>query len=265
MKDPETGKRISRLNPKEAWVIQNVPHLRVINDELWERVKQRQASTALGKHSKDSAKGFWDRRRPRFLLSGLIKCGECGSGFVKISQQHFGCASARNKGTCSNVKTIRKDLLEATILNGLQEHLMDEELLEVFCHEYTTHLNTLRMAETGNRARDEARLSKITRDLDLLVDAIIDGVPADRVKDRMITLEAEKAEIETRLPKQPKKEKPLLHPSMSVRYRTAVAGLRESLMDQSKNQKNCRDIAELDRPDCASPLCYRAFWFLDRH
>ena len=45
--------------------------------------------TALGKHDK-SGEGFWDRRRPRFLLSGLVKCGACGSGFVKISQHHYG-------------------------------------------------------------------------------------------------------------------------------------------------------------------------------
>lgn len=98
IKDPDTGKRISRLNPKDEWIVQEVPHLRIIDDTLWQRVKDRQEKSSLGKRDKDGA-GFWDRRRPRFLLSGLIKCGVCGSGFVKISQNHFGCAGARNKGT----------------------------------------------------------------------------------------------------------------------------------------------------------------------
>ncbi|OWY08448.1 hypothetical protein B6V72_18560 [Thioclava sp. F34-6] len=178
--------------------------------------------------------GYWDRRRPRFLLSGLIKCGVCGSGFVKISQNHFGCAGARNKGTCTNTKTIRKDVLEATVLSGLQHNLMNDELLEVFCEEYTRHMNALRMAETGNRARDEAKLTKIVRDLDRLVDAIIDGVPAERVKDRMETLEIQKTEIEARLTSAPQEEKPLLHPSMGVRYRKALSELRESL-EQNAN------------------------------
>jgi hypothetical protein len=176
---------------------------------------------------------FWDRRRPRFLLSGLIKCGGCGSTFVKISQQHFGCASARNKGTCENKRTIRRDVLEPSVLNGLQHYLMDEELLALFCEEYTRHLNALRMAESGNRAKDEARLKKVIRELDRMIDAICDGVPAERVKDRMITLEAERAEIEKRLEAEPKEEKPLLHPSMGARYRKAVLELRESLADQT--------------------------------
>ncbi len=236
LKDPETGKRVSRLNPKDEWIVHDVPHLRIIEDALWEKVKARQNETALGKQDKGEL-GFWDRRRPRFLLSGLIKCGTCGSGFVKISQHHFGCASARNKGTCANRRTIRRDVLEATVLNGLQHHLMDDELLAVFCEEYTRHLNALRMAETGNRARDEAKLAKITRDLDRLVDAIIDGVPADRVKGRMEALEAERIELEARLSAAQKDEKPLLHPSMGARYRKAVAELRDALTRQDGNHE----------------------------
>ncbi len=231
IKDPVTGKRVSRLNPKDEWIVHDVPHLRIIEAELWNDVKASQEETALGKQ--DKREGFWEKRRPRFLLSGLIKCGSCGGGFVKISQQHFGCANARNKGTCTNAKTARKDVLEATVLNGLQHHLMDDELLAVFCEEYTKHLNELRMAETGNRARDEARLAKIVRDLDRMIDAIIDGVPAERVKDRMVALEDEKASIEARLGDAPAEEKPLIHPSMGGRYRKAVSELRASLADQS--------------------------------
>lgn len=233
VKDPETGKRLSRLNPADQWIVHDVPHLRIIEDDLWQKVKARQDATALGKHDKSKTEGFWDRRRPRFLLSGLIKCGCCGSTFVKISQQHFGCASARNKGTCENKRTIRRDVLEASVLNGLQHHLMNEEMLNVFCEEYTRHLNALRIAESGNRTKDESRLSKIVRELDRMIDAICDGVPAERVKDRMIALEAEREKIEKRLEAAPKDEKPLLHPSMGARYRNAVAELRTTLAGQS--------------------------------
>ena len=39
VKDPRTGKRVARPNPREAWEIIDVPHLRIISDELWERVR----------------------------------------------------------------------------------------------------------------------------------------------------------------------------------------------------------------------------------
>ncbi|WP_367176988.1 zinc ribbon domain-containing protein [Donghicola sp.] len=41
-------------------------------------------------------------RRPSYLLSGLLECGDCGSGYSMINQERMGCSAARNKGTCSN-------------------------------------------------------------------------------------------------------------------------------------------------------------------
>ena len=32
---PDTGKRVSRLNPKSEWIIQEGPELRIIDDDLW--------------------------------------------------------------------------------------------------------------------------------------------------------------------------------------------------------------------------------------
>ncbi|MEH6775935.1 MAG: recombinase family protein [Cereibacter changlensis] len=42
IKDPATGKRQARLNPPEAWIIEEVPELRIIDDDLWQEVKERQ-------------------------------------------------------------------------------------------------------------------------------------------------------------------------------------------------------------------------------
>ena len=46
VKDPETGKRVSRLNPDSGWIVQDVAGLRIIDQELWERVKARQGALA---------------------------------------------------------------------------------------------------------------------------------------------------------------------------------------------------------------------------
>jgi site-specific DNA recombinase len=35
VKDPDTGKRVSRLNPSSVWITTDVPHLRIVPDELW--------------------------------------------------------------------------------------------------------------------------------------------------------------------------------------------------------------------------------------
>ena len=43
IKDPDTGKRVSRLNPERDWVVNDVPALRIIDDELWQAVQARHA------------------------------------------------------------------------------------------------------------------------------------------------------------------------------------------------------------------------------
>jgi site-specific DNA recombinase len=46
VKDPSTGKRVSRPNPETAWIRTEVPHLRVVDDALWNAVRERQKQIA---------------------------------------------------------------------------------------------------------------------------------------------------------------------------------------------------------------------------
>ena len=46
IKVPSTGKRVSRHNPESEWIKTAVPALRIIDDELWQAAKARQAELA---------------------------------------------------------------------------------------------------------------------------------------------------------------------------------------------------------------------------
>ncbi|WP_114090138.1 recombinase family protein [Thalassospira profundimaris] len=237
IKDPETGKRVSRLNDEADWIIQDVPEMRIVDQDLWDRVKARQGAlkaktSSAASHDKDDA-GYWDRRRPRYLFSGLMKCGACGGGVVNLNAHRIGCAAARNKGTCDNTRTLKRDDVEAAILNGLRNHLMDPELFSVFCEEYTRHLNKLRIEHNAARSGMEARLAKIERELDKLVQAICEGIPAAKVKDKMWELENQKAELEAKL-KDTQEEPVLIHPNMAASYRDQVAALHDALNDKAR-------------------------------
>ncbi|MHC4433960.1 MAG: recombinase family protein, partial [Planctomycetota bacterium] len=225
LKDPETGKRISRMNEPSVWVVQDVPDLRIVDQDLWDRVKARQGSLRIKQSTKD---GMWDRRRPRYLLSGLIKCGHCGGGYSVISQTHLGCSTARNKGTCINLRAIKRETLEEHVLGGLRHHLMDPELAKVFAEEYSRHLNTLRKTKNASIERDRAELAKIVGEQEKLVDAICDGVPAVRLKDRMIVLEQRQQELERKLATATE-EPVLIHPNMGKVYRAQVEHLATAL------------------------------------
>ena len=65
-----------------------------------------------------------------------MRCGACGGPYTKISRDLFGCTTAREKGTCDNRLNIRTDTLEATVLDGLRDRLMEPELFKVFAMEF---------------------------------------------------------------------------------------------------------------------------------
>jgi len=92
VKNPDTGKRVSRLNPPSEWMTREVPALRIVSDELWTAAKARQERT---RHAMKSAGHLGRARRPQYLFSGLTKCGVCGAGFIMSGKNRLGCFGAR--------------------------------------------------------------------------------------------------------------------------------------------------------------------------
>jgi site-specific DNA recombinase len=136
LKDPRTGKRISRQNAADTLIVHDVPDLRIVPQDLWDVAKQRQDTPSRRPQPANRKPAFWERQRPRYLVTGLAKCGVCGSSYVKISANLFGCAAARDRGTCANRLNIRTETLENTILDLLKTRLMEPQLFKAFCEEF---------------------------------------------------------------------------------------------------------------------------------
>jgi len=85
VKDPSTGKRIARANPESEWHRQDVPELCIVDEELWTAVQAKRAERG-GPH-------LYQRRRPKWLLSGLLRCGCCGA--ATASSTRTTCAARR--------------------------------------------------------------------------------------------------------------------------------------------------------------------------
>src|SRR5215207_10576565 len=130
-----------------------------------------------------------------------------------ISASHVGCAAARNKGTCDNRRSFDRAKVETRILDALATRLMDPALFAAFCEEYVAETNRLRAAASSEQRSLEAERERIGRDLQRLVDAILDGASAAAVKDRMRQLEARQAEIDAAL-EDAGEPPPALHPVM---------------------------------------------------
>ncbi|MES9993990.1 MAG: recombinase family protein [Candidatus Thiodiazotropha sp.] len=233
IKDPSTGKRVTRLNDESQWIRQSMPDLRIVSQELWDAAKARQKVLDAG------LQNLHKNNRPRYLLSGLLKCGCCGGGFAKINAERYGCSQARNKGesVCANKRTIKKETIESLVLNALQTRLMRDDLLKVFCEEYTRHFNALQNQQDQALKAYQSEQAKLAKERENMIQAIKDGVPADMIKDELKALSDRLEELETLLKTKPK-ARPLLHPSMAERYRREISDLRNAL-----NQEETRGEA----------------------
>ncbi|TGD45347.1 hypothetical protein EEB11_02000 [Pseudotabrizicola sediminis] len=150
----------------------------------------------------------------------------------KISKDAFGCSAARNKGraVCTNTAVIKQSDLEARVLDALVHNLMDPDAVAAFCEAYTSERNRLAAAVAQGRGSLQKELAQVLRDHAKLVDAIIAGVPAAQVKDKMISLDTRRQEIEAQLSAADATPAPVrFHPKMSETYRHRVAALIRGL------------------------------------
>lgn len=241
VKDPDSGKRQARPNPPELWIVEEVPHLRIIDDALWARVKRRQGAIRQDilteRADANDAPRVERGHRPRYLLSGLLHCGCCGSGYIMISASRYGCAAARNSGTCSNRKTIARDAVEKRVLNGLQSRLMHPDLIREYIITCQQEIQRERSDTLAARSEHERRHARVVWEIENIVTAISKGMFYESMKAKMDALETERVDLEAKLVALPEPEPVILHPGLADIYARKVADLATALNDRDGRQE----------------------------
>ncbi|MDH6234986.1 hypothetical protein M2281_005608, partial [Mesorhizobium soli] len=194
-----TGKRVSRLNPQAAWIVTDVPELRIVDDQLWQTVKARQSeiadkriklSAALQAHHRRNRLN--DARRPKSLLSGLVVCGCCGGPYALRSVDRCACSSHTSNGGCANRRTIARIELEQRVPAGLKDRLMAPEAA---AHAYAEATNRLNRQHRTNASAWKVELVKVEKQIRSVIEAIKAGMFHASMKAEMDRLEARKIEL----------------------------------------------------------------------
>ena len=232
VKDPRTGKRLARPNPAEQWERVEVPDLRLIDDDLWNRVKERQRSVRIEMGRDASGNALNRVHRRKYLFSGLLRCGVCGSGYTITGKDRYGCASHRSKGTCTNNHSIKRQVIEGRVLSGLKDRLMAPELVATFIEEFTAEINRHAVDAEQDRRSREREHATVMRKIDAILKAIEDGMYTPSMKDRLLALEDQKGELQAALDTPP--PSPLrIHPNIHKIYERKVADLANVLNDDA--------------------------------
>jgi site-specific DNA recombinase len=230
VKDPRTGKRVARPNPREKWEVTEVPHLRIVDEALWQQVKERQ-KTLRFEISRDNTTGNALNRahRRHFLLSGLLVCGACGGGYTIVGRDRYGCAAHRSKGTCTNTLLIGRHELEDRVLSGLKDRLMTPDLVAAFVDAFNAEMRNLAISAERESLVVKRKLVEIERKLAAIIRVIEDGGYSPTVRAHLMALEQEKTGAEMRLCNSKPAPVLRLHTKLPDLYRSKIEGLAEAL------------------------------------
>jgi len=182
-RNPETGKRVPRLRPRDEWIVQHDESLRIVPQELWERVKQHQRDVAR----KSAGQTYRGGRYPKYLFSGLLKCGLCGANYVLRNGAEYGCSFHTNRGVtaCRNGLGVKRRLLEDRLLNEIRHQLFRPDAI-AYALERANQLLQARARESRRSLEDRHRLETELRDalakLGHIRDAIERGLLSDLTK-----------------------------------------------------------------------------------
>ena len=220
--DPETRRKRIRPTTPDQWTIVDAPELRIIDDATWKAVTAR-------RNRFEGVKAT-HQRRPRRLLSGLVKCGVCGGGYTVIGAEKWGCASRRSRGSCSNGRTIQTHLLEQRVLSALSETLLAPELVSEFVREFHRRRAERGRSSGAEREKAERRVAAERAKVDRLVRAVTDGgAEFSAIRDALAKARQELEAAETIVAETAAAPVIALHPNLADEYRRLVTDLRHFL------------------------------------
>jgi DNA invertase Pin-like site-specific DNA recombinase len=206
----ENGTRLSRRRPESEWVRVEVPELRIVSEELWERVQD----VNRRRREKDVARRLGGMTRTEssrtYLFGGMMHCGVCGGSFTVVGGKapyvYYGCRNRRFRQTCTARTGIRRERLEQQLLAAISKNLLDPRLEQERAREFSCQLNAAieREQELGreaelNRPQFEAERSDLENQARNLVDAVSKHGMSSFLSAQLATIEVRLAEIERRL------------------------------------------------------------------
>ena len=228
VKDPDTGKRLSRPNPKNDWQTVDMPGLRIVSQELFDTAQSRKRACGQ-KHPNQ-------QRRPRHMLSGLLRCGACGAGMSTNGKDNSGririrCSAATESGSCHDAKTFYLKTVESAVLAGLENEMRHPQVIAEYVRTYHEERKRLSAKANAKRAHLELRFGELNREIERLVDAIAKGHGDPAVLGpRSSALNEERKQVALELSVEPAVNDTIsLHPAVLARYKEQLVELQDAL------------------------------------
>lgn len=197
IRNPGTGKMTQRMHPEAEWQRSYHPELRIIEEDLWEKVNAERARKNFAGHTRNGGLNRTDKSRAYFL-SGLLVCGVCGSNYHLRSHGRYCCSNYMWRNGCSNSATFRREDIEGVLIAALSNNLQNPQLRKSLSKSVFSFLKTEKAKHRqhgellgARRIQVESALKTEERRRDNLVQAIAAGGEIRSLVDALSTSEAE--------------------------------------------------------------------------
>jgi site-specific DNA recombinase len=229
VKNPSTGKRLSRVNPGSEWHTVEVPHLRIVDQNLFEQVAKRLQS--VGGQAKHAP-------RSKRVLSGLLKCGCCNGGMSIVGSDRSGpriqCSVNKESGACDNGARYYIDKIERLVIDALRVQLAQPDLIKEYVKAYREERNRAEFNARKQRANLDREYAKTKAEIQKIVGAIAKGTISDEeAVDLLGPLRAERTRIEAELATADNNTNVIeLHPQAVQRFKENIDDLANIIADR---------------------------------
>lgn len=243
IKDPDTGRRVSRANPVAEWKTHDAPQLRIIDDDLWRAVQDKLTPIEVTPVTRARM------RRPTRPLSGLLRCSACGGGMSvkgkdRAGRTRIGCTRHTQSRSCPSPRTWYLDLVEDHVIGLLRAELEQPKLLDLYVREYNKARIEYARAQIGRRAKLQRSIDDLQAETDRLLKFVARGIgDVERIADEYDTKCRMLADARAEIALEPEPVTAVaLHPLAIAGYRKDLAQLAPLMATDLSSGQN--DFAE---------------------
>ncbi len=175
----KSGTRMRTTKHGHEVVVVDVPHLRIVSNELWEAVQARvRAQEAPEKQG---------GRPATYLLSGVLRCGECSGPLTVINGKQsyeaikvYACCRRRDRGGTVCASTLRREIgaVDGAVLGWVRREVLTEEYVAAIVAEARRCVAERASTHEGELEQLERQAKKLRAEVDKFAELALEA-PAD--------------------------------------------------------------------------------------
>jgi site-specific DNA recombinase len=245
VKNPSTGKRITRKAEESDLIVAPIPHLRIVEQPLWDAAHKIRTERGVKKFGPAGCQRAAIPRKDH-LLSGLVRCAACGGAMTvtassRTTGHRVACSSATYRKTCNHTKSY--DLMRLTnfAIDKMRDQLADPELFKERAKAKAEEKARLARQDDEERKTAQKQLDRLNVQISRLAEAVADSdKPVKELVESIKAKEIERVALQERVRLLGAETNvTALHPTAIAAFGRSVKTLHAKLKENPKDPE-CR-------------------------